>query len=86
MGLAFRTQGYKQRWQIYVIANEEEYATVVDGKNVNYKGSIMSYNQFGCKITGWNTIQCYAFMRVNDEKLTVAQLREKKLLELNEQV
>lgn len=24
-------------------------------------------------------------MRVNDEKLTVAQLREKKLLELNEQ-
>ena len=45
----------------------------------------MSYNQFGCKITGWNAIQSYAFMRVNDEKLTVAQLREKKLLELNKQ-
>ena len=69
--------------KIYVITNEEEYATVVDGKNVNYKGSIVSYNQFGCKITGWNAIQSYAFMRVNDEKLTVAQLREKELLELN---
>ena len=67
--------------EIYVINHPEELATIVDSNNVNYKGKLMSFNQFGCKVTGWKSIQCYALMKIKGQKETLADLREKKMRE-----
>lgn len=42
----------------------------------------MSFNQFGCKITGWKSIQIYAYMKKVGEKDTLVELREEKMHEL----
>ena len=68
--------------EIIVINHPEKKAIVVDSDNVNYKGEIMSFNQFGCKVTGWKAIQCYALMKIIGQEDTLADLREKRMLEL----
>lgn len=68
--------------KIHVISNADEIATIVDGKHVDYKGELISLNAFGCKVTGWQAIQSYAFIkRVSDTK-TLSELREEKMKEL----
>lgn len=42
----------------------------------------MSMNFFGCKITGWSTINSYAYMKIVDGKKTLSELREEKMREL----
>ena len=69
--------------KVFIINHPEEIAEVVDSDNVLYKGKKMSFNKFGCEVTGWKAIQVYAFMKIlngNDETLSV--LREKKMAEL----
>ena len=68
--------------KICVISHPEEIATIVDGKHVEYKGETISLNAYGCKVTGWKTIQSYAFMRKVDGKKTLSELREEKMKEL----
>lgn len=68
--------------KIYLINHPEEIAIIVDNKNVLYKGELMSFNQYGCKVTGWKAIQIYAFVKKVDDKYTLAQLREQKMKEL----
>ena len=68
--------------EVYLINHPEEVATVVDAKNVEYKGEKMSFNQFGCEITGWKAIQIYAFMKKVGGNQTLAKLREEKMEEL----
>lgn len=68
--------------QVYLINHPEEVATVVDAKNVEYKGEKMSFNQFGCELTGWKAIQIYAFMKIVGGNKTLAKLREEKMEEL----
>ena len=69
--------------EVYVINHPEEIAKVVDSENVLYKGRKMTFNKFGCEVTGWKAIQIYAFMKiVNGPDLTLASLREKKMAEL----
>ena len=68
--------------KICVISHPEEIATIVDGKHVEYKGETISLNAYGCKVTGWKTIQSYAFMRKVDDKKTLSELREEKMKEL----
>ena len=60
----------------------EETAAIVDAEHVIYKGKRMSFNQFGCRVTGWKAIQCYAMMRKVGTKDTLADLREKRMREL----
>ena len=68
--------------EVYLINHPEEIAKVVDYRNVEYNGRIISFNQFGCEITGWKAIQIYAFMKkVGDDK-TLAKLREERMFEL----
>lgn len=38
--------------RICVISHPNEVATIVDGKHVEYKGETMSFNVYGCKVTG----------------------------------
>ena len=63
--------------EIYVLNHPEEIAIIVSPDNVNYNGEIMSFNQFGCKITGRKSIQCYAWMKIKDQNDTLFDLREK---------
>ena len=68
--------------KIHVISHSEEIATIVDGKHVNYKGELMSLNAFGCKVTGWQAIQSYAFIKRVNGTETLSQLREEKMKEI----
>ena len=68
--------------EICVIGHPEEVAVVKDSENVEYKGKIMSFNQFGCKVTGWKSIQTYAMMKIKGQNKTLSNLRENKMREL----
>jgi predicted type IV restriction endonuclease len=41
-------------------------ATVVDGKRVSYRGETMSYNAWGCLVTGWSAVQIYTMALLPD--------------------
>ena len=68
--------------EVYLINHPEEIATIEDSKNVRYKNQVMSFNQFGCELTGWKAIQIYAFMKKVGGNKTLAKLREEKMEEL----
>ena len=68
--------------EVYLINHPEEIATIADSKNVEYKGKKMSFNQFGCELTGWKAIQIYAFMKKVGGTKTLSKLREEKMEEL----
>lgn len=68
--------------EIYVINHPEEKAIIVDSENVNYKGCKMSFNQFGCNVTGWKSINCYSWMKITGNDDILSDLREKKMREL----
>ena len=68
--------------EIYVVNYPEEKAQIIDSENVNYKGKEMSFNQFGLKVTGWKSIQCYAWMKIVGKDELLSELREKKMQEL----
>lgn len=50
------------------------YATIVDGRNVSYNGEILSYYAWGCKISGWTSINIYSYACVEDGK-TLDEIR-----------
>lgn len=68
--------------EVYLINHPDEIAVVIDSKNVEYKGKKMSFNQFGCELTGWKAIQIYAFMKKVGSSKTLTKLREEKMKEL----
>ena len=68
--------------EVYIINHPEEVATVVDSDNVEYKGEKMPFWKYGCEITGWKSIQIYAFMKKVGGNKTLAKLREEKMEEL----
>lgn len=68
--------------EVYLINHPEEIAIIEDSRNVRYKDQVMSFNQFGCELTGWKAIQIYAFMKKVGGNKTLAKLREEKMEEL----
>ena len=44
-------------------------ATVVDGRRVEYRGEVMSFNAWGCRITGWSSIRIYTSAVLPDGRL-----------------
>lgn len=50
-------------------------ATVVGGKTVEFRGETMSFNEWGCRATGWTAIQIYKWAVLPDGRLLEA-LRE----------
>ncbi len=69
--------------EVYIINKPEEIAIIYDKHNVKYKDKIMSFNQFGCLVTGYKAIQIYAYMKKVGCNETLSELREKKMLELD---
>lgn len=47
-------------------------ATVVDGRHVEFGGELMSYNDWGCRVTGWTAIQIYEWAEMPDGRLLSA--------------
>jgi hypothetical protein len=50
-------------------------AKVVDGKRVEFRGEVISFNDWGCRSTGWSAIQIYRWAVLPDGRLLEA-LRE----------
>ncbi|NHQ74579.1 hypothetical protein HAT86_08890 [Roseovarius gahaiensis] len=53
-------------------------ATVVDGRRVEYRGEVMSFNAWGCRVTGWPSIRIYTSAVLPDGRLLEA-LREQEI-------
>ena len=68
--------------EIYVISRPDELAEIADSGHVIYKGERLSFNQFGCLVTGWKAIQIYACARIKGHKETLDQLRKERMKEL----
>lgn len=43
----------------------------------------MSFNQFGCELTGWKAIQIYVFLKKVGGDIILSKLREDKMKELS---
>lgn len=69
--------------EIVVINHPNEIATILDDKNVEYKGNIMTFNQFGCVVTGWKAIRVYSLMKILNSSKTLSTLREERMRELD---
>lgn len=68
--------------EVYFINYPEETAILISDKSVKYKGEEMSFNQFGCLLTGWKAIQTYAYMKKVGCSKTLSELRREKMKEL----
>lgn len=44
-------------------------AKVVDGKRVEFRGEVISFNDWGCRATGWTAIQIYKWAVLPDGRL-----------------
>ena len=51
-------------------------ATVVDGRQVEFQGERLSYNAWGCRVTGWTAIQIYSQAVLEDGRLLEELRRE----------
>lgn len=47
-------------------------ATVLDGKRVEFRGEPMTFNDWGCRATGWTAIQIYKWAMLPDGRLLEA--------------
>ena len=47
-------------------------AKVVDGKRVEFRGEVISFNDWGCRATGWTAIQIYKWAVLPDGRLLEA--------------
>ena len=59
-------------------------ASVIDGKRVEFRGEVMSFNAWGCQATGWSAIQIYKWAVLPDGRLLEA-LRKAPEIQTNNQ-
>ena len=53
-------------------------ARVIEGRHVEFRGERMTFNAWGCQVTGWSAIQIYKWAVMPDGRLLEA-LREQNL-------
>lgn len=63
---------------------ENSEALLVDDKSVEYKGKLMSLNDWGCEVTHWKSIRIYAYAAIKGEIETLHDKRLKFIAEQNE--
>ena len=68
--------------KVYIKGHESEIAEVISTTEVLYNDKEMSFNAFGCLVTGWRTIQTYTFLAVVGDKESIADKREARMKEL----
>lgn len=65
---------------------EESVATLIDEKYVDFNGEKITLNEWGCRVTGWQSIRIYAYVAVVGEIETLQQKRLAFIQEHNEPV
>lgn len=71
--------------KIYLIQKpEESIATLIDEKYVDYNGQKLTLNEWGCKITGWQSIRIYSYVAIVGETETLQSKRIRFIEEYNE--
>lgn len=64
--------------EVYLVnVPDNSKATLVEANKVNYQGTIMSLNTWGCKLTGWSSIRIYSYVSIVGETETLQQKRDK---------
>ena len=58
-----------------ILKRENSQAVVVDGSKVRYGDQIMSYNEWGEKVTGWSSLNIYKWVLLKGKML--GELRKK---------
>ena len=59
---------------------ENSDAILIDAKYVNYKGTKLTLNEWGCKVTGWKSIRIYSYCAKKGEVETLQEKREALIL------
>lgn len=54
---------------------DESIATLIDEKYVDYNGEKITLNEWGCRVTGWQSIRIYAYVAIVGEIETLHQKR-----------
>lgn len=67
---------------VYIKNHPNDLAEVVSSECVKYNGEIMTFNKYGCKVTGWSAIQIYVHLIVNDDSEVLASKVKKRMEEL----
>jgi hypothetical protein len=67
---------------VFIRGFEKEVAEVISSSKVRYKDEEMSFNVFGCTVTGWKAIQVYNFLTIVGEAETLQGKRHAKMKEL----
>ena len=65
---------------------EESIATLIDEKYVELYGEKLTLNEWGCRITGWQSIRIYAYVAIVGEIETLQSKRIRFIEEHNEQI
>jgi len=66
---------------LFIRGYEQEKATIIDARQVSYKGKTISYNQWGQDVTGWAAISIYEWAVQESTNKTLDKLRREKLEE-----
>lgn len=61
--------------------NQDLEAVVIDANNVSHKGEILTFNQWGKKVTGWSAINVYEWTMIKGGTETLDQLRRERMKE-----
>jgi hypothetical protein len=64
---------------------DDSEAETVDENKVRFQGEMMSYNQWGQKVTGWSSINIYEWTVIPEKDKTLDELRTEKMEELESQ-
>ena len=56
-------------------------ATLLDSTHVDYKGKKMTLNEWGCELTGWQSIRIYSYVAIVGEDETLQDKRKKYVIQ-----
>lgn len=79
MAKLFEWKILKKGDQIKIKGHDESIATIIDSKKVLVDNSEIKYNEWGQDITGWSSINIYAWTILINENKTLDELRREKM-------
>lgn len=71
--------------EIYIPIEPDETATVVNHKSVKYQGKIISFNDWGRKVTGWSAINIYEWTYLKSSNKSLDYLRRAEMEKIADQ-
>lgn len=68
--------------KLHLINYPDIVVKLVDSNHVEYNGKILSFQKWAKEITGWQSVQTYAYIKKVGTTQTLSELREEKMREL----